>query len=55
MTTSCWGDVVFTEKKFVNIRVVSWNLQKRRFDKLSDLSLGSTDNSQRTTDFVHGA
>ncbi len=24
MTTSCWDDVVLTEKKFVNIRVVSW-------------------------------
>ena len=36
MTTSCWGDVVLTEK----IRVVSWNLQNRRFDKLSDLDLG---------------
>ena len=44
MTTSCWDDVVFTEKTF---RVVSWNLQNRRFDKLSDLSLGSTDNRLR--------
>ena len=24
MTTSCWGDVVFTEKNFVNIRAISW-------------------------------
>ena len=29
MTTSCWGDVVFTEKKFVNIRVVSWMVEFR--------------------------
>ena len=55
MTTSCWGDGVLTEKKFVNIRAISWNLQNRRFDKLSDLSLGSTVNSQQTTDFVYGA
>ena len=24
MTTSCWGDVVFTEKNFMNIRAISW-------------------------------
>ena len=24
MTTSCWGDVVLTEKNFVNIRAISW-------------------------------
>ena len=45
MTTSCWGDVVFTEKKFVNIRAISW------MEDFRDLGVKKRETQQNSKNF----
>ena len=48
MTTSCWGDVVFTEKTF---RVVSYGFVDGGFEDFRDLGIRGAEGLEGLEDF----